>query len=128
MRHKVSAMRRSVWRAGWFALLSGGVVAAAVVLALIVTLPGVQPGDDIDGLNYLFQVPLALPWALVFRSHGDGSPVAVAWDFALMGLANAAILFVLGGFIDARTEDPLNSGTPRPNLPPPPPGWSPPEP
>lgn len=50
--------------------------------------------EDVDGLNFLYQVPLALPWAAL--------PIGVwttytqyAWILAGCGLVNAVILRVL---------------------------------
>jgi hypothetical protein len=49
--------------------------------------------EDFDGLNFFYQIPFALPWALlpiqaVFRNYE-----VTAYFFALMGLVNAVLLY-----------------------------------
>ena len=64
------------------------------IVALVVTLPAVQPDKDFDGLNNLFQIPLALPWFLLPTPLLTGdSHVVDAWVAAGWGLLNAGLIF-----------------------------------
>lgn len=73
------------------ALLVAGLWAVGTVVALIITLPSVQPGKDFDGLNNMFQIPFALPWFLL--PIGSQDHVRDAWVAAGMGLVNAGLIY-----------------------------------
>lgn len=60
---------------------------ALCVLAFVVTYISLQH-DDFDGLNNMFQVPLALPW---FFLGGSSSHEVNAWVDLGFGLLNVAI-------------------------------------
>jgi hypothetical protein len=68
----------------------GGVWALAVVAALLVTLPSVRNGDNFDGLNNAFQIPLALPWFVL--PIYTGSNFSQAFVDAGWGVLNACVL------------------------------------
>lgn len=66
-----------------------------VVFALITALKSLS--EDFDGLNFIMQIPLALPWALfpgviIFPLLGPNY-VAWAWILAAFGVVNSAIIF-----------------------------------
>jgi len=67
--------------------------ALGALVAFLVTLPAVHPGEDFDGLNNLWQIPFALPWFLLPYAAVTNNHVVDAWiDFA-MGLLNAGLLY-----------------------------------
>ena len=82
--------------------LRSGVVAlvwtALVAAALLVTLDSLRT-DDFDGLNFIFQIPFALPWLLIpigigFPIGGIGSHETDAWIFAGFGWLNGFLLLL----------------------------------
>lgn len=64
--------------------------------ALAVTLRSLAT-DDNDGLNYLFQIPFALPWALLFQVRGQGGN-ALAVHLAVSGAVNSVLVFAIVRF------------------------------
>jgi len=66
----------------------------AAVGSLITSLYSLRH-NDMDGLNYLFQIPLALPWPLLMPGVGlllTDAQIAIA--FFLMAVMNAALLCI----------------------------------
>lgn len=65
--------------------------ATATVLALVATLASLRR-DDFDGLNNIYQLPLAFPWIIL--PVGTKNHEFNAYVMAAMGLANAVLLAV----------------------------------
>lgn len=63
--------------------------AAATAAALVFTLASLRK-DDFDGLNNIYQLPLAFPWVIL--PVGTANHELNAWVMAGMGLANALVL------------------------------------
>jgi hypothetical protein len=66
--------------------------AALVAVALLYTLDNLSK-HDFDGLNNMFQIPLALPWFLI-PIGGMWSDQTDAWIAAAMGWVNAVIILL----------------------------------
>jgi hypothetical protein len=69
--------------------IAGGVYLVLVVAAVVATLVSLAT-EDFDGLNNLFQLPLAFPWVLL---PVGVTPIIDAWVLGGMGALNAALLF-----------------------------------
>ena len=76
---RVSLAAASLWSVG-------------VALALAATLSSLR-SSGYDGLNNMFQIPLALPW-LFIPIGGSGSHEADAWIAAAMGWLNAVLILL----------------------------------
>lgn len=63
--------------------------AAGTAAALMFTLASLRK-DDFDGLNNIYQLPLAFPWVIL--PVGTANHELNAWVMAGMGLANAVVL------------------------------------
>jgi hypothetical protein len=68
----------------------GAAWAVGTTVALIVTLPAVQPDKDFDWLNNMFQIPFALPWFLL--PIGSRDHVRDAWVTAGFGCLNSVLV------------------------------------
>lgn len=78
------------WRARWPEWVAVTYL-ALVGIALVFTLRSLAV-DDFDGLNNLFQLPLALPW--VIAPLGGTDHVQNAYIFAGFGALNAVLLYL----------------------------------
>lgn len=74
------------------ALVLAGIWTLAVIAALVSTLVSLDQ-DSFDGLNNFWQLPLALPWALIPVGLATDSHVIDAWLLAAMGLVNAVLIY-----------------------------------
>lgn len=66
---------------------------AAVVAALISALITLSRDADGSGLQYMFQLPLALPWALVPIGIFVDNQYFTAYWYAGLGVLNAVLLY-----------------------------------
>jgi hypothetical protein len=84
------------WLRGHLAVIVATVWVLCVVGALVVTLRSFEH-SDFDGLNNMFQIPLAVPWFFlpVILPIDTSDSVRNAWMDAGFGLVNAAILYAL---------------------------------
>ena len=64
--------------------------ALCTIGALLITLPSVQPGQDFDGMNNLFQIPFSLPWILL--PIGTDNHQFDAFLAAGMGFVNSGLI------------------------------------
>lgn len=74
-------------------LIVCGIWMAAVTFALASTLGSLRT-DDFDGLNNLWQIPLALPWFLLTPVLASGYR-SQAWVDAGWGVVNGVLIYLL---------------------------------
>ena len=80
----------SGWRARWPEWVAVGYLVLVAIALVVVTLRSLDK-DDFDGLNNLFQLPLALPWSITPRGTDH---VQNAYIDAGFGALNATLLYL----------------------------------